>query len=88
MKPWKWKEIYIYCIKRKGVTGEFAISIKHFKVTTEADNIFEEEQTLQVAKVIPVAPATAEVPANPNEETCMQLLMLVHKISQTSCMWT
>ena len=43
LKQWGGKEIDLYHIKIKCVMGEFAIGIKHFKVTIEAENIFDEE---------------------------------------------
>ena len=49
------------------IIGEFAIGIKHFKVTTKADNIFEEEQTSQIAKVVLLTPTVVEAPFNPNK---------------------
>ena len=51
----------------KGVTREFALGIKHFKVTTKADNIFEEQQTPQIAEVISPTPTVVEAPFNPNQ---------------------
>ena len=32
------------------------IRVEHFKVITEAENIFEEEQVLQIAEAIPPTP--------------------------------
>ena len=37
------EEINVYHVKSEGVTREFLIGIKLFKVTTKSDNIFQEE---------------------------------------------
>ena len=50
--------------------GKFMISIKHFKMATEVDNIFEEEQMPQIAEVIPPTSAASKAPFNPNQVDC------------------
>ena len=57
LKQWGGREINVYHIKIKGVIGEFAISLKHFKVMTKADNIFKEEQMPQIAEAVSPTPA-------------------------------
>ena len=60
MKQGGGKEIDISHIKMEGVMGKFAIGIKHFKVMTEAVNIYVEEQMPQIVEVIPPTPAVSE----------------------------
>ena len=64
------KEIDVYHVKIKDIMGKFTIGVKHFKVITEADNIFEQEQTLQIAKAIPPASTAAKAQVDPNQEAC------------------
>ena len=45
----------------------FSIIIKHLKVMTEAGNVFEEEQMLQIAEVIPPISDASKTPFNPNQ---------------------
>ena len=66
MKLWGGQEINIYHVKIKGDTCNYAICIKQFKVATEADNIFDEEQTLQIAKVTPPAHAAFKASVDTN----------------------
>ena len=56
MKQCGGKEIDVYHIEIEGVMVKF----KHFKVMTEADNIFKEEQP-QIAEVIPPTPAASKL---------------------------
>ena len=67
LKQWGGKEINVYHVEIKGVMCKFAVCIKHFKVTTEADNIFEEEQMPQIAEIISPTPAASEPPFNSNQ---------------------
>ena len=67
MKGWGGKEIDIYLVEIKSVTGKFVIGIKHFKVTTDVDNVFEEKQIPQIAGVIPPFPAASKALFDPNQ---------------------
>ena len=48
--------------------GEFAIGVKHLKVTTAVNNIFEEEQMPQNTEFIPSTPAVSKTPVDPNQD--------------------
>ena len=63
---WEVKEINFYHVEIKGVVGKFEIGIMHFTVTTEASDIFQVEQTLQIAEVILSAPAVAKALSVPS----------------------
>ena len=65
---WGGGKINVYYIQIEGVKDKFMIGVKHFNVTTEADNIFEEEQTLQIAEAIPTTPDTSEAQLDPNQD--------------------
>ena len=50
--------------------GELMSGIKHFKLTTEAVNIFEEEQTLQFTEIILCTHAASKAPVDPSQDAC------------------
>ena len=61
------KEIDIYHVKIKCIMSKVAIGASHFKVTTEADDIFEEEQMPQIDEVIHPSPSTSKAPFDSNQ---------------------
>ena len=70
MKQRGGSEIDVYHVKIEGATGKFAIGIKHFKLMTEAANVFKEEQMSHIAKVVPPTPAASKALFDPNKIDC------------------